>query len=31
MYGAICVPGFPDSTDRITVNAAMESLRSAVA
>jgi hypothetical protein len=30
MYGAICVPGFPDSTDRITVNAAMESLRPAV-
>jgi hypothetical protein len=31
MYGAICVPGSPNATDRITVNAAMESLRPAVA
>jgi hypothetical protein len=31
MYGAICVPGYPDDTDRITVNAAIESLRPAVA
>jgi hypothetical protein len=31
MYGAICVPGFPNCTDRITMNAAIESLRPAVA
>jgi len=29
-YGAICVPGFPHVTDRITVNAAIESLQPAV-
>jgi hypothetical protein len=31
MYGAICVQGFPDGADRITVNAAIESLRPPVA
>src|SRR5262249_51322345 len=30
LYGAICVPGSPNVTDRITVNAAIESLRPAV-
>jgi hypothetical protein len=30
MYCAICVPGFPEATDRITVNAAIESLPPAV-
>jgi hypothetical protein len=30
MYGAICVPGYPGVTDRMTVNAAIESLRPAV-
>jgi hypothetical protein len=30
MYGAICVPGYLSATDRISVNAAIESLRPAV-
>jgi len=30
MYGAICVPGLPNGTDRIMVNAAIESLWPAV-
>jgi hypothetical protein len=30
-YGAICVPGYLGATDRITVNAAIDSLRPAVA
>jgi hypothetical protein len=30
MYCAICVPGYPKFMDRITVNAAIESLRTAV-
>jgi hypothetical protein len=31
VYGAICVPGCPNVTDRFTVNAAIESLRPAIA